>query len=108
MATLAGYGDAYIGHFCKERAFTNSDVAFIKVGNIMVSIHLLDSLQTSSFDHGLCASWSFFSWLKQNPNKFIGRHLPSTVEEYPNSTQLRHHVAIMPTHMSIVGLARIL
>ena len=65
MATLPNNFDLHLSDCGKEAAFTNTNVALVKVRHVVEAINLVNSLHAAFFNHWFGTTRAFFSGLKE-------------------------------------------
>ena len=107
MATLSNDFDQKGRRFCKNASVNDSNVTFIKIRYVVISIHFVDAIQAAFFDHGLGAARAFLCWLEEKSYELVGGHLVSLRPECLGCGHQRCHVPIMAAHVGKVSLTRV-
>lgn len=65
MASLAFDCEFKARRAGQDWTFTNSDIALVKIGNVMKAVDLVDAVEAALLDHGKCTSRTFLRRLEQ-------------------------------------------
>ena len=63
MTTLADHSDLDSGDSGEEATLTDTDVAFIKVWDVVEAVDFVNAIHAAFFDHREGTTWAFLSWL---------------------------------------------
>ena len=103
MATLPFDCDSDVCNRGEEGAFAHSDVALIKIWDIVIAVDFVNTFETAFFDHGQSTTWTFFSWLEKDADELVCWDLGSVVDQYLDCAKGSDHVSVMATHMCPIG-----
>ena len=103
VATLSFQINLYLSNFGKEWSFAYSDVSLVKIWHVVEAVDFIDIFQTAFLNHHWSTSWTFFCRLEQKTHEFVLGYLGSLCVQNLGSADKCCHVAIMPTHMCVVG-----
>ena len=65
MTTLTDDPDPDNRDCCEKGAFTDPNVTFVEIRDVVETVDLVDSVKALFFDHGCGASRALFSWLHE-------------------------------------------
>ena len=68
MTSLADDLDFDCGYLGHDGTLTDTDVTFLEIGDIVVSVNLVNSIKTALLYHGKGTTWTLLSWLKEKSN----------------------------------------
>ena len=103
MSTLSYDFDSYLSYGSKERTLADSDISFIEIRDIVISVNFINFIKASFLDHWQSTTRSFLRWLKQKPNEFIRWNFVLIIFQNLSGTQYGNHMTIMAAHMSVVS-----
>lgn len=108
VSTLARDLDVHNCDRCKYGALTNSDITLVKVWYIMVSIHFIDTLHTTFFNHWKSATWTLLGRLEEKSYHLVWWNLVTISTEDLCERHNCSHVSIMSAHMCMICLCLII
>ena len=108
MSSFALDLDIHNSRLGKKPTFTDSNIAFIEVWDIMETIYLVDVFHTALSNHMFGTAGIFFGRLEKKSDKLIFGNFVKIVHENLSSGQNCCHVSVMTTHVSPAILRTIL
>lgn len=108
VAALSDNPDFDHGAAREETALTYSDVTFVKLWYVVITIYLVHTVEATFFNHISCSTKRLLSRLIEKSYLLTLRNRLSILNQNLCNRCNGSHMSIMATHMCMVGLRSIL
>ena len=107
MPTLSDDLDLYCSYTSKKAAFTNPDVPFVKIWEVVKTVDFIDAVKTPLFNHRVRTTGTFLCRLEKESYCLVFGNFISLFNCNLCACQRHCHVSIVTTHMCILSCSTI-